>query len=98
MSFMFLKILVASSKSSLSFKEPSFILLFILLLILLIRPNNLVGFFINPFNTSFTSVIFSVSISISLVVSSAISLASDPILPLINLLICEKSSSLSGML
>ena len=90
--------LAASSKSSLSFNDPSFILLEILLLILLIRPNNLEGSFINPFKTSLTSLILPIaSISMSFVVSSAISFAKDPIFPFINLFMCENNSSLSGI-
>ena len=86
--FIFLKIPAASSKSSLSFNEPSFILLEILLLIFLIRPINFAGSFINPFITSFTSFMLSTfSMSRSFVVSSAISFAKDPIFPFINLFI-----------
>ena len=97
-SFIFLKIEVASSKSSLSLIEPSFILLSNFELILLTKFIKLPGFLNNFLNTSLTSVTFSISISKSFVVSSANSFAKDPIFPLISPLICEKILSVSGKL
>ena len=98
MFFIFLNIELASSKSSLSLIEPSFIFVSILEPILLTRFINLLGFLNNFVNTSLTSATFSISISKSLLVSSANSLANEPIFPLIKLLICEKIVSPSGKL